>query len=161
MWQSAHILCCLIRPADLGPVSWRLTTVKWRQFSQSNRQYTISTQQTEYHEALPSSVNDDEMRCDCTFTDDRNTSWYLVCRWWNDGLTVKTVVTWWSSASLVLAPVFIKSSVCWMSLAPHKCSAYQCLQCLLLLWNSVCYHYKNKSFALPLWPVVRHLPWWQ
>ena len=38
-----------------GPVSWRPTTVKWRQFSQSNRHSTIGTRQTEYHEALPSS----------------------------------------------------------------------------------------------------------
>ena len=28
---------------------------------------------TEYHEALPSSAND-EVRCDCTFTDDGNAS---------------------------------------------------------------------------------------
>ena len=63
----------------LEPVSWRPTTVKWRQFSQSNRHSTIGTRQTEYHEALPSYAND-EMRCDCTFADDGNTSWYLVCR---------------------------------------------------------------------------------
>ena len=31
------------------------------------------TQQTKYHEALPSSAND-EVRCDCTFTDDGNAS---------------------------------------------------------------------------------------
>ena len=42
-----------------GPVSWRPTTVKWRQFSQSNRHSTIGTWQTEYHEALPSSANDE------------------------------------------------------------------------------------------------------
>ena len=39
------------------------------EFSQSNRHSTIGTRQTEYHEALPSSVND-EVRCDCTSTDD-------------------------------------------------------------------------------------------
>ena len=65
--------------ADLGPVSWGPMTVKWRQFSQSNRHSTIGTRQTEYHEALPSSVND-EVRCDCTFADDGSASWYLVCR---------------------------------------------------------------------------------
>ena len=64
---------------DLGPVSRRPTTVKWRQFSQSNRHSTIGTRQTQYHEALPSSAND-EVRCDCTFTDDGNASWCLVCR---------------------------------------------------------------------------------
>ena len=42
-----------------------------RQFSQSNRHSTISTGQTEYHEALPSPVND-EVRCDRTFVDDGN-----------------------------------------------------------------------------------------
>ena len=55
------------------------TTVKWRQFSQSNRHSTIGTRQTEYHDALPSSAND-EVRCDCTLADDGNASWYWVCR---------------------------------------------------------------------------------
>ena len=62
-----------------GPVSWRPTTVKWRQFSQFNRHSTIGTRQTEYHEALPSSAND-EVRCDCTFADDGNAPWNSVCR---------------------------------------------------------------------------------
>ena len=53
---------------DQGPVSSRPTTVKSRQFSQSNRRSTIGIRQTEYHEALPSSVND-EVRCDCTFAE--------------------------------------------------------------------------------------------
>ena len=64
---------------DQGPVPWRSTTVKWRQFSQSNHHSTIGTRQTECHEALPSSAND-EARCDCTFADDGNASWYSVCR---------------------------------------------------------------------------------
>ena len=38
---------------EQGPVSWRPTTVKWRQFSQSNRHSTIGTRQAEYHETLP------------------------------------------------------------------------------------------------------------
>ena len=63
----------------LGPVSWRPTTVKWRQSPQSNRHSTIGSRQTEYHEALPSSAND-EVRCDCTFADDGNASWYSVFR---------------------------------------------------------------------------------
>ena len=41
--------------------------------SQSNRHPTIDTRQTEYHEALPSSAND-EVRCDYG-----NASWYSVC----------------------------------------------------------------------------------
>ena len=63
---------------NLGPVSWRPMTVKWQQFSQSNCHSTISTRQTEYHEALPSLANE-EGRCDCTFADDGNASWYSVC----------------------------------------------------------------------------------
>ena len=61
-----------------GPVSWRLMTVKWWQVSQSNCHSTISTRQTKYHEALPSSANY-EVRCDCTFADDGKASWYSVC----------------------------------------------------------------------------------
>ena len=41
--------------------------------------FTIGTRQTEYHEALPTSAND-EVRCDCTFAGDGNASWYSVCR---------------------------------------------------------------------------------
>ena len=90
---------------DLGPVWWRPTIVKWRQFSQSNSHSTIGTWQTEYHEALPSS---------------RTTRWgvtarsptmvtlhdtgFVECRWWNGGWTVKTFVTWLSSASIIPAP---------------------------------------------------------
>ena len=62
----------------LGPVSWRPTTVKWRQFSQSNRHSTIGTPQTEYHEALPSSANV-QWHLTSSFTDDGNASWYSVC----------------------------------------------------------------------------------
>ena len=60
--------------SDLGLVSWRPTTVKWRQSSQSNRHSTIGTPQTEYREALPSSAND-QVKCDCTFAYDGNVSW--------------------------------------------------------------------------------------
>ena len=63
----------------LGPVSWRPTSVEWRLFSQSNCHSTIGTRQTEYHDALLLSAND-EVRCDCMFADDGNASWYSVCR---------------------------------------------------------------------------------
>ena len=66
------------RVADQGPISWRPTTVKWRQSSQSNRHSIIGTRQTEYYEELPS-LADDEVRYDCTFADDDNASWYLAC----------------------------------------------------------------------------------
>ena len=89
-----------LRATDQGPVSWRPT--KWQQFSQSNRHSTIGTRQTEYHEVLPSSAN--EVRCDCTFTDDGNASWYSGCRVPMVEWTVKTVVIWRSSASMILAP---------------------------------------------------------
>ena len=65
--------CDALKFMHQGPVSWRPTTVKWRQFSQSYRHSTIGTRQTEYHEALPSAAND-EVRCDCTFVDDGNAS---------------------------------------------------------------------------------------
>ena len=68
-----------VQVVEQEPLSWRPTTVKWRQFSQSNRHSTIGTRQTESHEASPSSAND-EMRCDCTFTYDGNASRYSVCR---------------------------------------------------------------------------------
>ena len=66
-------------PKDVGPVSWRSTTVKWRQFSQSNRHSTIGTRQSEYHEALPSSANV-QSHLTSSFADDGNASWYSVCR---------------------------------------------------------------------------------
>ena len=72
----------------LGPVSWRPTTVKWRQFSQPNHHSIICTGQTEYHEALPSSTNV-QSHLTSSFADNGNTSWYLVCQvpmveWWLD-----------------------------------------------------------------------------
>ena len=63
----------------LWPVSWRPTTVKWRQFSQSSRHSTIGTRQTQYHEALPSSVNV-QSHLTSSFAYDGNASWYSVCR---------------------------------------------------------------------------------
>ena len=64
---------------DQGPVSWRPTTVKLRQFSQSNRHSIIGTRQIEYHEALLSSVNV-QLHLTSSFADDGNASWYSVCR---------------------------------------------------------------------------------
>ena len=34
---------------------------------------------------------------------------FIECRWWNNGWTVKTVVTWRSSASIIPAPGLITS----------------------------------------------------
>ena len=71
-----------------GPVPWKPTTAKWRQFSLSNRHPTIGTRQTENHEALPSSANV-QSHLTSSFADDGNASWYSVCRvlmveWWLD-----------------------------------------------------------------------------
>ena len=82
------------------------TIVKWRQFSQSNRHSTIGTRQTEYHEARY------HRRRMCSHTSPRRSPTMVTlhdtglveCRWWNDGWTVKTVVTWQSSASMIPAP---------------------------------------------------------
>ena len=60
---------------NLGPVSWRLTTVKWRQFSQSNHHSTIGTRQTEYHETLPLSANM-QSHLTSSFADNGNASRY-------------------------------------------------------------------------------------
>ena len=64
---------------DQGPVPWRPTTVKWRQFSKSNCHSTIGTRLTEYHEELSSSAN---VRSHLTssFADYGNASWYSLCR---------------------------------------------------------------------------------
>ena len=69
-------------------VSWRPTTVKWRQSSRSSRHSTIGTRQTEYHKALPSSANM-QSHLTLSFADDGNALWYSVCcvpmvEWWLD-----------------------------------------------------------------------------
>ena len=83
MWskvsKSESRLSSKLTMSGLGPVSWRPMTVKWWQFSQSNRHSTIGAWQTEYNEALQLSAND-EVSCDCTFADVGNASWYSVCR---------------------------------------------------------------------------------
>ena len=65
--------------SDLGPVSChRRRRQSSDESSQYNRHSIIGTQQSEYHEALPSSVND-EVRCDCTFANNGNASRNSVC----------------------------------------------------------------------------------
>ena len=48
-------------------------------FQQSNRHSTTSSRQTEYHEALPSSVSV-QSHLTSSFDNDGNASWYSVCR---------------------------------------------------------------------------------
>ena len=109
----------------LGPVSWRSTTVKWRQFSQSNRHSTIGARQTEYHDALPSSVNV-QSHLTSSLKDDDNASWYWICRVpiveWR--LTVKTVVTWRLSASMIPAPGSKLGGCPWQKKCLRLCSFY-------------------------------------
>ena len=59
--------------------------------------------------------------------------WFVECRWWNDGWTVKTVVTWRSSASMIPAPG--------RSLIPSVItSSSQCRACshnlIVSVWNT-------------------------
>ena len=80
MIQAETTIVCEHNPLQgQGPVSWRPTTVKWRQFPQSNRHSTIGTRQTEHHEALPSSVNV-QSHLTSSFADEGNASRYSVCR---------------------------------------------------------------------------------
>ena len=83
LWRADHVCGFKIwswcRPHALGPVSWRPTAVKCRQFSQSIRHSIIVTRQTQYHEALPSSSNV-QSHLASSFADDGNASWYSVCR---------------------------------------------------------------------------------
>ena len=53
-------------------------------------------------------------------------TWFVECRWWNDGWTVKTVVIWWSSASMILAPGSVESV--WWNMGVHKLvRSWRCL----------------------------------
>ena len=81
-----------------GPVSWRPTTVNWRQFSQST---VIPPSALD----KPSIMKRYHRRWTCSHTSPRRSptmvtlhaTRFVECRWWNDGWTVKTVVTWRSS----------------------------------------------------------------
>ena len=85
------------RDGTVGPVSWRPTTVKWRQSSQSNRHSTIGTRQTEYREALPWSAN---VQSHLASSPRRSSTMVTL----HDTRFVKTVVTWRWSASMMPAP---------------------------------------------------------
>ena len=56
-------------------------------------------------------------------------TWFVECRWWNDGWTVKTVVTWQSSASMI-------TPRCW-SHAGNLISVAQRKQSRLFLYESI------------------------
>ena len=66
------------------------------------RHSTIGTRQIESHEALPSSANVQSHLTSPTMATLHDTRFFEY-RWWNDGWTVKTVVVWRSSASMVPA----------------------------------------------------------
>ena len=111
---------------NLGPVSWRPTTVKWQQPSQSNRQSTISTRQTEYHGALTSSATRWGVTARSPTMVTLHDTRFVECRWWNDGWTVKTVVTWRSSASMIPAPGLPWGVSYWTTRDPCKTCSWQC-----------------------------------
>ena len=83
LWRRAvpQITLCgwdVQQPADQQPLCGRYHEDRrpssGDSFSLSNRHSTIGTRQTEYHEPLPSSANDEVRYSDCTFTDDGNAS---------------------------------------------------------------------------------------
>ena len=52
---------------------------------------------------------------------------FVECRWWNDGWTVKTVIIWRSSASMIPAPDHLHLR----ALPPFP---FFLIQCCLLVW---------------------------
>ena len=90
---------------DLGLVSWRPMTVKWWQFSSPTVIPSLALDK-------PSIMKRYHRQQTCSHTSPRRSlnmvmlhdTWFVKCRWWNDGWTVKTVVTWWWSASMIQAP---------------------------------------------------------
>ena len=58
---------------------------------------------------------------------------FVECRWWNDCWTVKTVVTWWSSASMIPAPGLCCFSVITQQLIHKWPTSLQCQITLPLL----------------------------
>ena len=137
MLSSNRFLCLPLRlPSCTVPCRIVLASpgaVKWWQFSQSNRHSTIGTRQTEYHEALPSSAND-EVRCDCTFADDGNASWYSLCRvpiveWRFDCEDCRhlTVVSlhdtgpWWPSTPGNVQCSCLAGTICQLAVGASQC----------------------------------------
>ena len=71
----------------LGPVSWRPTTVRWRQSSQSNRHFTIGTRQTQRFHRLRTCSHTSPRRSptmvtlhDTRFVECQMVEWRLDCR---------------------------------------------------------------------------------
>ena len=79
---------CLKCRQVLGPVSWRRTTIKWLQFSQSKSHSIIGTWQTKrYHRWRTTRWG--VTVCSPMMVALHDT-WFVECQWWNDGWTVKT-----------------------------------------------------------------------
>ena len=57
---------------------------------------------------------------------------FVECRWWNDGWTVKTVVTWRSSASMIPAPGFDLNFSTWISVQVESYQRWD-----RLVWSQV------------------------
>ena len=99
-----------------GPVSWRPTTVKWRQFSQSYHHSTIGTRQTWVSWSVTTVCErwGEVWLHVCRWWLRFMILGFVKCRWWNDGSTVKTVVTWRSSASMIPALGVCCKSLVWL-----------------------------------------------
>ena len=108
-----------VTKADQGPVSWRPTTVKWRQFSQSNRHSTIGTQQIEYREALPSSANVQSHLTSPTMVTLHDTR-FVVCRHLLSGM-------WGDHRAYALCgqAVVVNVSVSWTQRRSHGAASKQ------------------------------------
>ena len=89
---------------------------------------TVFTVQPSFHHrhwTNPSIMKRYHRRWTCNHTSPRRSpmmvtlhdTGFVECRWWNDGWTVKTVVTWLSSASMMLAPG-LKSSLSFLQNSP-------------------------------------------
>ena len=91
-----------------GPVSWRSSTVKWRYSFHSPTVIPPTALdkpsiRKRYHRRRRRTCSHTSPRRSPTMVTLPDTR-FVECRWWNDGWTVKTVVTWRSSASMIPAP---------------------------------------------------------
>ena len=129
-----------------GPVSWTPTTVKWRQFSQSNCHSTISTGQTEHHDALPPSGNV-QSHLTSSFDDDGYASWHSVCR--------VPMVEWMLDCEncrhLTVVGLHGTGPSCTvLPTSPVSPSTVQTLVCRVTYWNHLGFHHftvRRRSFC--------------
>ena len=73
---------------------------------------------------------------------------FLECRWWNDGWTVKTVVTWRSSTSMIPAPEQPVQTVTLSRQAPGRPDTREQISNSFLTMQNV-------IEIPPLWQIIR------